>query len=163
MWKCQATNAQIYLVVYKHTSIKTSLPEPMIAHTPCTHTHTHTHTMPCPLSTKQQMVYLSTNKIVLKDQAVHFQAKVNWFFHHGCPPLQSSRGISVALLPFFHQPFHNHLCQVINDINIQTILPLWYPKWLFWPYLLLWKPLSCEFAVDMPGHLDQHWLIQIVL
>lgn len=41
------------------------------------HTHLSAHRVSSPLSTEQQMVYLSTNKIVLKDQAVHFQAKVN--------------------------------------------------------------------------------------
>lgn len=41
------------------------------------HTHLSTHRVSGPLSTEQQMVYLSTNKTVLKDQAVHFQAKVN--------------------------------------------------------------------------------------
>lgn len=65
--------------------------------------------------------------------------------------------------PIFSQPVHNLPCQVINDINIETILPRWYPRWLFWPYLSLWKPLSGGFAVDTPGHLDQHWLKQIVL
>lgn len=57
----------------------------------------------------------------------------------------------------------NHPCQVINGINSMTILLLWWPKWLFWPYLWPWKPLRSVSSVDMPAHLDQFWLIQIVL
>lgn len=73
------------------------------AHT-CKHTPTHTHTMSFPLSKEQQMVYLSTNKIVLKDQAVHFQAKVNWFFHHVYPAFLSSQNIRAKLSPFSADP-----------------------------------------------------------
>lgn len=73
------------------------------------------------------------------------------------------RALRRCCSPFFSQSVYNLPCQVINDINIWTILPWWYPGWLFWPYLSQWKPLSCGFAVDMPGHLDQHWLKQIVL
>lgn len=90
----------LWLFACKHTSTHRSLPGPISAQLSYTLLWLR-HEMSCPLSTERQMVYLSTNKIVLKDQLVHFQAKVNWFFHHVYPPFQPSPSIKPVLFPPF--------------------------------------------------------------
>ena len=100
----------------------------------------------------QLILYLSTNKIVLRDQAVHFQAKVNRFFHHGHCPFSSSHSIRAALCWCFQQAslsgnkWHQYLDNTFFMIHKMAALTL----------SLMAKPLSCGSVVDTPPHLDPY-------
>lgn len=68
------------------------------------HTHLSAHRVSSPLSTEQQMVYLSTNKIVLKDQAVHFRPRLIDFSIMAILVLNLLSALGLCFTPFSHQP-----------------------------------------------------------